>query len=137
MKRLVNLCCMAFIALACAAESSAKEPIQIADEYFGTLVSGDVEKALNRLMQHSMLDETKPGEIELLKGRVSEALRLFGKPKGFENIRSKEFGKSLKQLLYLSLHSHLPMIWELTFYKTDDSWQLINIQMRDNLDLLR
>lgn len=108
----------------------------IVEQYLGRLVAGESEAAFDALMKHSRLDEAKPLEIQHIRGQIEQAFRLYGAPTAFEQVLRKQYGSSLIRLVYITKHRDLPLIWNFNFYKTGDTWLLLNFPFNDQLQQL-
>ena len=64
---------------------------------------------------------------------TQQAVQIFGNMLGHEILRVKAVGTRLVNVTCLSLGKDFPLRWRLYFYKSADTWRLIDIRVDDRL----
>jgi hypothetical protein len=118
----------------CAAQDQS--PRATADAFFRTLQNGKISQAYDQLFAGSIIPQTKPQEVEMLKRQTESGLPLYGKILGFEMVREEKFGTTVVRLVYLLKSEKAPTVWELYFYKPKTSWFLANLMFNDQFHLI-
>lgn len=109
----------------------AAEPTRQAEDFFLTLIEGDINGAYDEIFAGSGIMEAKPQEVQLLKSQTQSAFEIYGKAFAFEIIHNEQLSASLIRLVYLLKFEYLPLTWEFYFYKPRDNWKLSNITFVD------
>ena len=91
--------------------------------------------AYDALLKNSPLKKKKDA-VDNLKVQTSSAMKLYGKSLGIGFIKEQRYGDFIVRLLYILKFEQLPLAWEFYYYKPETEWQLVNIQFKDDLDLL-
>jgi hypothetical protein len=112
--------------------SGAEAPAQIAGNFFALLQRGDVEKSYAELTRGSKIAE-RPEDLKTLKAKTREAIEVFGAIFGYELVDSKNVGTRLLRRTYLSLGRDFPLRWRFYFYKSENTWRLIDLRVDDRL----
>ena len=111
-------------------------PRQHAEQFLSGLVSGDTEKAYDRLFAGSAMADQST-RVEAVKRQTAANLPLYGKPLGYELVMEKTFGTSAVRLLYILKTEKHPVVWEFFFYRPKDTWLLANVRFNDEFNGLR
>ncbi len=117
--------------------SWAKEPKEIAQEFFGKIKAGKIDEAYDGLFEGSGIPELKPQAFDMLKRQTASSLPIHGTIINYELIYEEFFGTSLVRLVYLLKHEKVPTIWQFYFYKPDDKWFLNQVLFNDQFQLLQ
>jgi hypothetical protein len=112
--------------------SGPEAPAQIAGNFFALLQRGDVEKSYGELTRGSKIAE-RPEDLKTLKAKTREAIEVFGAISGYELVDSKNVGTRLLRRTYLSLGRDFPLRWRFYFYKSENTWRLIDLRVDDRL----
>lgn len=112
--------------------SGPEAPAEIAGNFFALLQRGDVEKSYGELTRGSKIAE-RPEDLKTLKAKTREAIEVFGAISGYELVDSKNVGTRLLRRTYLSLGRDFPLRWRFYFYKSENTWRLIDLRVDDRL----
>lgn len=101
--------------------------------FFKSLMTEAASKAYNDLLDGSPIkindDKVKNQVVKTL-----EAIELYGKVEGFEQIGADEISSSFMKVKYLSLHLYNPLLWTFTFYNSPkNGWIVLNMKLTDEL----
>lgn len=69
-----------------------------------------------------------------IKNQFSTLLPLIGNYQGYELIKEKITGESLKLISYMVKFDRQPIRFTFIFYKPDKIWQVLNLKYDDKLD---
>jgi hypothetical protein len=115
----------------------AKEPGEFAEDFFTLVKSGKIADAFDRLFMGSEIPYLHPRQIQMLREKTSEALRLYGNVVAHEKIREEKFAKSVVRLVYVLKLEKGPLIWELYFYMPKNKWFVSEVDFSDRFQLLQ
>ncbi len=107
-------------------------PAQIVATFFTSLQEGKIDEGYATLTKGSKIAE-KPEELRQLKTKTREAVEVFGNIHGFDFLESKAIGQRLVRATYVSLGKVFPLRWRFYFYKSEDTWRLIDMRVDDKL----
>jgi hypothetical protein len=107
-------------------------PMKMADEFFASLEKEQIDEAYANLTKGSKIFD-KPGDLDVLKTKTKEAVRVFGAIQGYELIETKPVGAKLMRRTYLSLGAEYPLRWRFYFYLANNRWRLIDLRVDDRL----
>ena len=127
--------CFLGVAVSLSAWADTK-PRELMNAYFEGLATGSYSKAFDQLMEHSILDEIKPRDIQNLKGRVEQSMSLYGTPFGYELIHERPYGSSIVNLTYITKHTDTALVWTIKFYRATEEWQIVGLWYNDKLQKL-
>jgi len=105
---------------------------KLVDSFFVLLGQGQIDRAYDELTAGSSIAQ-KTGDVGLLKSKTTEAVKMFGAIQGYELVGIKNVGTHLMCATYLSLGKTLPLRWKFYFYKSDQTWRLVDIRVDDSL----
>jgi hypothetical protein len=126
---IVLLCSLLFA----GAESAPPEPVKESlDTFFAALKDKEIDRAFDQLVKSSPIAE-KAEDMALLKTKTRQAIEMFGRISGGELIETKMVGTHLLRTTALSLGSLYPLRWRFYFYRVEETWRLIDIQVDDRL----
>ncbi len=120
----------------CAIAEGSSSPKDMANEFLGSVIEGDISNAYDRLLEGSEIPVDKPQDVKALKQQTESGLPLYGKPLGYELVREQRFGNSVVRLLYLLKSEKGPIVWDFYFYKPMDSWVLASVDYSVQLQRL-
>ncbi len=103
-------------------------PTGMLEKFFSGVKSGNLDDALAVLTKNSLLVH-KPEDIATLKKGTQQALDKYGEVAGFEVLETKTVGKSLLRITCISLGEEMPLRWKFFFYKTKDTWRLLDMRV--------
>lgn len=115
-----------------AANPMLDGPAQIVATFFAALQEGKIDDGYATLTKGSKIAE-RPEELRQLKTKTREAIEVFGNIRGFDFVESKAIGLRLVRATYVSLGKVFPLRWRFYFYKTEDTWRLIDMRVDDKL----
>jgi hypothetical protein len=107
------------------------------EQFFNTVVSGNISGAYDKLFIGSSIPTDKPQAVSLLKQQTSGGLPLYGKLLGYEYISEEKHGNSIIRYVYVLKSEKAPTVWEFFFYKPKDEWFLANVIFNDQFNFLR
>jgi len=105
------------------------------EAFMGGIVKGEVEKSYDELFLGTVIAD-KTEAILLLKEQTKTMLTVYGEAKTYEFIKQQDYGKSLVRLVYIVKCERIPLIYEFYYYRVVSAWNLVNVQVRDQYDLL-
>lgn len=120
-----------------ATYASGISPKAQIDQFFNSVVSGNISAAYDKLFTGSSIPKDKPQAVSMLKQQTSSGLPLYGKLLGYEYISEKKSGKSIVRYVYVLKSEKAPTTWEFFFYKPKDKWFLANVIFNDQFNFLR
>lgn len=118
---------------ACASDLTAP---QRAEQFFGTLLQGDMNKAYDELFAGSAVAQSSE-RVEALKRHTTANLPMYGKPLGYELVIEQTFGTSVMRLVYILKMEKHPIVWEFFFYRPKNTWYVANVGLNDEFNGLR
>ena len=107
------------------------------DQFFKTVVSGNISGAYDKLFIGSSIPKDKPQAVSLLKQQTSSGLPLYGRLLGYEKISEEMHGASIVRYVYVLKSEKAPTVWEFFFYKPENEWFLANVIFNDQFSFLR
>ena len=99
------------------------------DDFLGEIANDDIDTAIDSLLVRSPLQkDTK--KVSLLKDGIRREIPKYGAYMGLEQLRLERVGRSLVRGVYLYQCLDYPVIWNFTFYRSEDEggWRLISLQ---------
>jgi hypothetical protein len=105
---------------------------KLVDTFFGLIAQGQIDRAYDQLTAGSSIAQ-KTADVGLLKSKTTEAVKMFGAIQGYELVGIKNVGTHLMCSTYLSLGKTLPLRWRFYFYKSEQTWRLVDIRVDDSL----
>jgi len=105
---------------------------KIVDSFFVLLGRGQVNQAYDQLTAGTTI-AGKATDVDELKSKTMEAIKMFGAVQGYELVNTKNVGTHLMCSTYVSLGKNLPLRWKFYFYKSGEAWHLIDIRVDDRL----
>lgn len=102
------------------------------DQFFNTLEKAQIDAAYDTLLKGTKIAE-RPLDVEKLKSMTQQAAQIFGDMIGHEILSVKPVGARLVSATCLSHGKNFPLRWRLYFYKSADTWRLIDIRVDDRL----
>ncbi len=116
---------------------SPKEAKATSDKIIGHFVKGEFQKGLDIAKDYWPLPKI---EIDGLANQISTQWPMveqrFGKPTGYEFVKSENLGDSFVRYYYLHKFQNHAIYWQFTFYKPSDKWVFNGVTFLDTLDLL-
>ena len=107
------------------------------EQFFNSVVSGNISGAYDQLFIGSSIPKDKPQAVTMLKQQTEGGLPLYGKTQGYEYISEETFGKSIVRYVYVLKSEKGPTTWEFFFYKPKNEWFLANVIFNDQFTILR
>ena len=74
--------------------------------------------------------------VAKMKMQTARGLAQAGPPLGYELVKKKEYGASVRRLIYILKFSKMIIIWEFYFYRPEGEWILLSINNDTRLELL-
>ena len=100
--------------------------------FFLALKAGQVDSAYDALVKESIIAERRE-DVSDLKERTQRALDNYGPVSGYEVVDEKTVGSSLLRRTCISLNADLPLRWRFYFYKSENTWKLVDLRVDDGL----
>jgi hypothetical protein len=101
-------------------------------EFYDLLGRGEVDRAYELLVRDSPIAGKKQ-EVDDLKIKSREAIRLFGGIRGHELLGVEPVGSRLWRVTCISLGEGFPLRWRFYYYRPQETWRLIDIRVDDSL----
>lgn len=114
------------------AQVETEEPDKIIARFFAALQRKEVDQACDQLFRGTRI-EKRADAIKTIRSWTKDALAIFGPILGYETVEKKAVGTRLVKYTVISLGKEFPLRWDFTFYKSQDSWKLIDIRPWDRL----
>jgi|JI8StandDraft_1071087.scaffolds.fasta_scaffold50963_3 hypothetical protein len=109
-----------------------KDIVGISSEFFKLMMSGNSDKAFEKLFQNSPMADNKVLTRQIAE-QAKKAEDIYGIIKGFERVGTEAVAESYIRLRYISLHDKYPMRWVFTFYKSPTrGWIVTNVKFDDD-----
>lgn len=102
------------------------------DDFFTGIEKHEIGAAYDQLLKGTKIAD-RPADVEKLKSMTQQATQAFGDISGHEILSVKNVGTRLLSATCLSLGKNFPLRWRLYFYKSADTWRLIDIRVDDRL----
>lgn len=120
----------------CGAAVSQKSDCQKKAEVFlAGVLKGEIDKSYDELLPE-WLKEAKPQEVQVLKSQTKTTLDARGKLLDYEFIKQQKYGECIVRLVYILKSERMPSTVEFYFYKASSDWNLVNIKLSGEYDLL-
>lgn len=103
-------------------------PLEMLRKFFSGVKSGDLDSAL-KVLTHGSLLAHRQEDVETLKKGTQQALDKYGDVAGFEILEKKSVGDNLLRVTCLSLGEDMPLRWKFYFYKSKDTWHLLDMRV--------
>jgi len=113
-------------------QTASKSPDDTIKLFFLALQGGNVDAAYDGLVRGTMIAE-RSEDVVALKERTAQALDGYGPIRGFEQVDSLTVGEHLLRRTCLSLNEDLPLRWRFYFYRSGDTWKLVDLRVDDAL----
>ncbi len=101
------------------ADSSPKQKVET---FLSGLMAGKIISAYDALLKDSDIPKKFPQGVFELKKQTETLLPLNGKLLGYEQLASKQYGKSVQRYDYLLKSENGLTVWEFYFYKPHNQW---------------
>ncbi|EYC52827.1 hypothetical protein AZ34_07210 [Hylemonella gracilis str. Niagara R] len=94
-----------------------------AESVVANVTAGNPARAWKDLRPLTVIPSSEFDVFEAQYGsQVSQMIQRFGKPIGYEYVRTEKVGNSLQRLIFLARHEKAPLRWVLVFYRTEKGW---------------
>jgi len=110
----------------------ASDPRQWADSLFQTLLKKGEDDFSAQLKNTLMGKET--GGAEVIVNAVQKTHTLGGDLTGFEYISQQQLGPRLRRLKYATYNVRYFLVFQLSFYKSDNGWELFGADLNSSSD---
>jgi len=117
---------------AAAAPASSLPPEEQIAAFFRQLAAAKVDDAYEALLKGSKIAEAAT-DVTMLRSKTREAIELIGSVTGAELIDTAAVGENLKRYTYLVLGKTYPLRWRFYYYRSENTWRLIDIRISDRL----
>ena len=114
------------------AEAEADGPDKIIARFFSYLQRREVDQAYDQLTRGTKIAE-RAEDVKTLKSKTREAITVFGPILGYDFVAKKNVGARLVSYTIVSLGKEFPLRWRFYFYKSQESWKLIDLRVDDRL----
>ena len=114
------------------AATNSAEPTELLKRFFEALQADKVDAAYEGLAKNTLIG-SKAENLEQLKKRTREALDNFGPVKGYEVVETIEIGQALFRQTCLSLNEDLPLRWRFYFYRSENTWKIVDLRVDDGI----
>ncbi len=111
---------------------SPAEPAELLQRFFEALKAERLDEAYEGLAKNTLI-ATKAENLQQLKKRTRDALDNFGPVNGYEVIDTIEIGSSLFRQTCISLNEDLPLRWRFYFYRTENTWKIVDLRVDDGI----
>ncbi len=102
------------------------------DTFFAALQKNQIAQAYEDLTKGTKIAES-PKDIVTLKSKTQQAIEMFGDIQGAERTGVQNVGSHLLRTTYVSLGKNFPLRWRFYFYRSAETWRLIDIRVDDRL----
>ena len=113
-------------------ETEADAPDKIIARFFSYLQRREVEQAYDQLTRGTKIAE-RAEDVKTLKSKTKEAITVFGPILGYDFVSKKNVGARLVSYTLVSLGKEFPLRWRFYFYKSQETWKLIDLRVDDRL----
>lgn len=110
----------------------SQAPKQLPEQFFDTLMAGEIDRAYDEAFAGSGLSKLKPQAVQMLKAQTKTALSMYGAPYAYEIIHDEDLSPSLHRFVYLMKAESYPVTWEFIYYKAKEDWYLVQINFVDH-----
>ena len=114
------------------AETEADGPDKIIARFFSYLQRKEVDQAYDQLTRGTKIAE-RAEDVKTLKAKTREAIEVFGPILGYDFVAKKGVGARLVSYTIVSLGKEFPLRWRFYFYKSQETWKLIDLRVDDRL----
>ena len=114
------------------AETEADGPDRIIARFFSYLQRKEVDQAYDQLTRGTKIAE-RAEDVKTLKAKTREAISVFGPILGYDFVAKKNVGTRLVSHTIVSLGKEFPLRWRFYFYKSQETWKLIDLRVDDRL----
>jgi hypothetical protein len=115
---------------------SAPEPItKSITTFFKILQESPVEKAYDSILEGSPI-ASKSQDVQNLINQTKNGFSLYGPFRSFEFISGSYAGTSIIRVSYITKNDRFPIRWQFTYYKPEQTWNLIHIEFDDKIGSL-
>lgn len=114
------------------AETEADGPDRIIARFFSYLQRKEVDQAYDQLTRGTKIAE-RAEDVKTLKAKTREAISVFGPILGYDFVAKKNVGARLVSHTIVSLGKEFPLRWRFYFYKSQETWKLIDLRVDDRL----
>lgn len=105
---------------------------EIIEAFFTALKADKVDSAYDLLVKGTIIAE-RSEDVTSLKERTKHAIDSYGPIAGYEVVDEQAVGTVLYRRTCLSFNSDLPLRWRFYFYKSQGSWNLVDLRVDDGL----
>jgi hypothetical protein len=123
--------------LSFTANAASPLPKDKVEQFFNSVVSGNISSGYDQLFIGSSIPKDKPQAVTMLKQQTESSLPIFGKILGYEYVTEEKFGTSVVRYVYILKSEKGPTTWEFFFYKPKNDWFLANVIFNDQFTFLR
>ena len=113
-------------------ETEADLPDKIIARFFSYLQRREVDQAYDQLTRGTKIAE-RAEDVKTLKSKTREAITVFGPILGYDFVAKKNVGARLVSYTIVSLGKEFPLRWRFYFYKSQETWKLIDLRVDDRL----
>ena len=113
-------------------EAEADGPDKIIARFFSYLQRREVDQAYDQLTRGTKIAE-RAEDVKTLKSKTREAITVFGPILGYDFAAKKNVGARLVSYTIVSLGKEFPLRWRFYFYKSQETWKLIDLRVDDRL----
>ena len=114
------------------AETEGDGPDRIIARFFSYLQRKEVDQAYDQLTRGTKIAE-RAEDVKTLKAKTREAISVFGPILGYDFVAKKNVGARLVSYTIVSLGKEFPLRWRFYFYKSQETWKLIDLRVDDRL----
>lgn len=132
MKLVFSLVFALLLAAPAWADDAPPEVAQMCTAFFEQLKVGQIKPAYQTLLKGSRIAD-QVEDVAKLQQRAEELLQGYGPILGYEFLKAQCVGKSLCQMTYLTRSDRAPVVWQMTFYRSADTWRVFNVRMDDRI----
>jgi hypothetical protein len=105
-------------------------PTTLAESFFKALEIGETGKAYRGIFTAAIIVD-KPAELQNLANQIDSTFKIFGKPVGWETMKSETLSASLVETTYLVRTEKAPIFFRIQFYKGPSGWGATNAYFTD------
>ena len=118
--------------LAFGRSATGSKPDRIIARFFSYLQRKEVDQAYDQLTRGTKIAE-RAEDVKTLKAKTREAIEVFGPILGYDFVAKKGVGARLVSYTIVSLGKEFPLRWRFYFYKSQETWKLIDLRVDDRL----
>jgi hypothetical protein len=120
--------------LFCSFNSFAQnDPQKIIDEFFKLYKEKNSDASLDYLFGTNKWMNNSKEQIESVKLKLNNTLKLLGEYQGYNLITKKSVTDHLSLYTFMVRYDRQPLRFSILFYKPNDQWRLMNFSYDDNL----